>query len=52
MSYPEPIRVRRSMHTLPMKLLVNTVLAGIVYGIWFYISHVLGYGFGDIPQLM
>lgn len=37
---------------LPMKLLVNTVLAGIVYGIWFYISHVLGYGFGDIPQLM
>lgn len=36
---------------LPLKLVANTVVAAIIFGAWYYVTHVLGYGFGDIPSI-
>lgn len=41
-----PVRSR-----LGMKLLVNTLVAGIVFAVWYYIAYVLGFGFDSFPSI-
>ncbi len=33
-----------------VKLLANTIVAALIFGAWYCVTHVMGYGFGDIPQ--
>ncbi|MFZ1814479.1 MAG: DUF1467 family protein [Rhizobiaceae bacterium] len=34
-----------------MKLVANTLLAGVVFAIWYYLTHVAGFGFDPFPSL-
>lgn len=34
-----------------LKLAINTVVAAVVFGVWYYVSQVLGYGFDSIPSI-
>jgi predicted secreted protein len=43
-SAPAKLRIGRS-------LLLNTVVSGIVFGLWYYATQVLGYGLKDLPSI-
>jgi predicted secreted protein len=34
-----------------LKLLVNTVLSAGFFGLWYYLTYVLGYSLSDIPSI-
>ncbi len=34
---------------LPLKLAINTVLAGIIFGVWYFVTYELGYGLDNLP---
>ena len=43
-SAPAKLRLGRS-------LLINTVISGVVFGIWYYVTEVLGYGIDSLPSI-
>ncbi|MCB1454699.1 MAG: DUF1467 family protein [Nitratireductor sp.] len=36
---------------LVRKLAINTVVAGVIFGLWYYATQVLGYGIDSIPSI-
>ena len=43
-SAPANLRIGRS-------LLINTVISGVLFGIWYYTTQVLGYGLDSLPSI-
>lgn len=42
-SAPAKLRIGRS-------LLLNTIVSAIIFGIWYYVTEVLGYGLSSLPS--
>ena len=34
------------------KLLINTIVAGVIFAIYWFVTQYLGYGFADIPDIL
>ncbi len=43
-SAPAKLRIGRS-------LLINTVISGILFGVWYYMTQVLGFGLDSLPSI-